>query len=637
MSIIDKVGIDKILSPMGLSVEIDVALLTAKDPSVASLLSTSAMEYHKAEQQIREIMQDHFKTKLRYHVRPYNLIKTVAISELSRQGYERQIVQFSAIVTSVQSVKKLMSHKEYKCVYNNGSKYYDGDTVDDMLDMPKSRTQMFYCKACGQRMPHKMNKDSCVFVPVQRFVIQETLEEIAGGKPAAKIMGYALDDLACDKVNPGEKVIVVGIVWPDIKEGKTHSVYLEILSITKLKTSHEEVHLTLDDITAISDIAKRPNVYDQLTESYCSTIYGYKNEKLALLCALFGSPRVMVEGQEKRGDIHVLLAGDPGISKSVMIKYAAGVSPRGVIASGMRATGAGLTASWVRAQDAMSELQPGAMVIADGGGIVCIDEIDKVDKAQIQSIHDPMESGVISVAMAGNIQQFNARCSIVAAANPKSGRYNPERTLTENIGLDPALLSRFDLIFVMRDLPVLETEDKLAEHILQTHSNKIRKVPVEHAMLRKYIAYARRIDPELGEQSEAYRLIKKGYLEVRLERGRDKIPATPRQLEALSRISKALARMTLSSTVEKRHAEKAIELFNASTKITSLGSEMAEPKGSEHEQKIRSWILEEANLNNGLIFKRKIRGRCIGKENIMDKVVKEMGLIEEDEGHWKLP
>ena len=576
MDIINSIGMERVLHPEGLSVGVDIGLLYQQNPEAAMRLTGAAGDFYSTEKEVREFISSKTGKTQRYRLRPFNLSLNTAISDLTQQTFENKVVQFKGIVTQVAPVRKLTSHKVWRC-QNNHIREEFGVTVDQMLDMPRQKSRYLFCKVCRGKALFKLSTKECSLVSIQRVVMQEMIEEIALGKPASNIIGYALDDLATNRVTAGDKIIAVGTLFPDIRETtQSSSVYVELLSIQKMNSSFEEIKITLEDIARFKELRNNPDLYDTLIKSFAPTIYGYPHEKLALLCSLFGSPRLKRDSTDIRGDIHCLLAGDPATAKSKMIRWAAKVSPRGVCAIGGKATTAGLTCSWSRGKDDVPELKPGAMVIADGGGLVCLDECDKMSSTDRMSIHGPMEDQVLDVAQAGTIQTFNTRCSVVAAANPKGSRYDPQQSLKENVDLDDAFLSRFDLIFIIRDNPEVGTDTKLTEHILQTHSGTMRHGPIPMELLRKYIAYARRnVDPDLTPNSEPYELIKEGYLKIRLgPKAMGDLSVTPRQLEGLVRLSKAIARMQLSSVVTKEHAKMALELFEASSHVSSLESEI---------------------------------------------------------------
>ena len=622
--IIGVIGPEKFL---GTSVSIDMGILANKNVDIANYIISNNNIFYGIE---GDISKKFGKT---VRLRPYNLPQFASISDIMQQKHDNGIAQFKGIVTQILPVKRLYARKVYRCKFCKHDDVREADTVDAMLDLPKNKSMFGRCRFCHTKAPKELIAKECIFVPAQRIVIQETIDNTRPGHVPSKIVTWALDDLASDRVSAADQVVVVGAIHPDTSPSQTASVYSELLSIIKTVQAYEDIKITVEDINKFGQISKDPELYDKLVKSFAPTIYGYKYEKMALLCSLFGAPRIKSDSTDIRGDIHILLTGDPGLAKSMMVQWACKVSTRGVPAGGTRASGAGLTVAWSRGKDDVPELLPGAMVLADGGGLVAIDEIDKVDKKDLLAIHGPMEQQVIEVAMAGAKGRFPARCSVCAAANPISGRYDPMKTIQQNVGLDPALLSRFDLIFVMRDSPTLATEAPLARHMLKTHSGQSRHAPIDIEILRKYIAYARRIEPDLISDSEASKAIYDAYLTSRLNQAQGAIKATPRQLEALIRLSKAVARMRLSQTVEKEDTQKAIELMAKSAKPRELDTEevgqLEENLLSKKQEQMWERILKE--VKDGKLDKQRVYNLFFGQSDIVDDLMKKKRIIGDKE------
>jgi len=338
------------------------------------------------------------------------------------------------------------------------------------------------------------------------------------------------------------------------------------------------VQITPEDEARIRELASRPDVEELIVSSIAPSVHGLWEVKRAIALQLFGGvPKVFPDGLKARGDIHVLLVGDPGTAKSQLLKYAASLAPRGVYTSGKGSTAAGLTAAAVKDPETGAfALEVGALVLADLG-LCAIDEIDKMDPKDRSAIHEAMEQQTVSIAKAGIVATLNARASVLAAANPLFGRYDPSKPLGENIALPPTILSRFDLIFLVRDEPSREADAALAAHIRAHHAGAPPKPPIDPALLRKYIAYARvNCRPRLAE--EAGRRLEEFYVEMRQRAAGSgsPIPITPRQFEALIRLAEAHAKMRLSPTVDERDAEAAIELVSAFLKSACIDAETGE-------------------------------------------------------------
>jgi len=273
--------------------------------------------------------------------------------------------------------------------------------------------------------------------------------------------------------------------------------------------------------------------------------------------------RILTDGSKVRGDINVFLVGDPGTAKSEMLKFCARIAPRGLYTSGRGSTAAGLTAAVVRDDSGIFMLEAGAVVLGDQG-LVCIDEFDKMRPEDRSALHEVMEQQSASIAKGGIVATLNARTSILAAANPMFGKYDPFKQLTENINLPIPLLTRFDLIFVVRDIASEERDRQIAQHIINQHGESESDTAslIDVDILTKYLAYAKRIDPVLTKGAE--NKIMEFYLKMRSVEGEEKekmITITPRQLEGLIRLATARARLLLKNQVEDDDADRAITLF----------------------------------------------------------------------------
>jgi replicative DNA helicase Mcm len=326
--------------------------------------------------------------------------------------------------------------------------------------------------------------------------------------------------------------------------------------------SVERMMISAEDERQIKTIANKPDAYEKLIASFAPHIYGHEVIKEAILLMIVGSvAKKLEDGSTRRGDINVLLVGDPGVAKSEMLKFAAKIAPRGLYTSGRGTTAAGLTAAVLRDKSGIYILEAGAVVLGDQG-LVAIDEFDKIKPEDRSALHEVMEQQTCSVAKGGIVATLNARTSILSAANPLYGKYDPYKNITENVNLPVPLLTRFDLIFIVRDTPEKEKDSLIASHILEIHKDaeNAAKPAIEIDLFSKYLSYSKQIEPTLTQ--EAIDIIRGYYMDMRKVESEGMITVTPRQLEALVRLATARARLLLKDRVDAEDATRAIYLVD---------------------------------------------------------------------------
>ncbi len=447
-------------------------------------------------------------------------------------------------------------------------------TILSVLQIEKKFREPTRC-SCGRK--GGFTTISKEMVDTQRLVIEETPESLSGGEQPKRINVFVKEDLVEpkmeEKTTPGSRIKVIGIlkeVPVPLNTGGLSTRFelaIETNNLISMEETFEELDISEEDEKQIIEISQDPDLFDNLAKSIAPGIWGYEEIKKSLVLQLFGGVRrVFSDGQKKRGDMHILLVGDPGVAKSVTLNFIADMSPKGRYVVGKSASGAGLTATVVRDEYLRGwSLEAGAMVLANKG-IVCIDELEKMDPNDRSAMHEAMEQQTITISKANVQATLRSETSVLAAANPKFGRFDPYQPVAQQIDLPPTLINRFDIIFTLRDIPDKEKDQKIAAHVLYEHTkNEASETIIPLSILRKYIAYARqRFKPILNQ--EAMKEIEKFYVDLRntpvsTEGAIRPIPISARQLEALVRMAEASAKLRLSGSATKEDAKRAIDLM----------------------------------------------------------------------------
>ncbi|CAI8583588.1 unnamed protein product [Vicia faba] len=442
------------------------------------------------------------------------------------------------------------------------------------------------------------------FLRFQEAKIQELAEHVPKGHIPRTMTVHLRGELT-RKVAPGDVVELSGIFLPipyvgfrAMRAGLVADTYLEAMSVSHFKKKYEEYELRGDEEEQIKRLAEDGDIYDKLARSLAPEIFGHEDIKKALLLLLVGAPhRQLKDGMKIRGDLHICLMGDPGVAKSQLLKHIINVAPRGVYTTGKGSSGVGLTAA-VQKDPVTNEmvLEGGALVLSDMG-ICAIDEFDKMDESDRTSIHEVMEQQTVSIAKAGITTSLNARAAVLAAANPAWGRYDLRRTPAENINLPPALLSRFDLLWLILDRADMDNDLEMARHVVYVHQNKespaLGFTPLEPSVLRAYISAARRLSPTVPRELEEY--IASAYSSIRQEEAKSTTPhsyTTVRTLLSILRISAALARLRFAETVAQSDVDEALRLMQMSK--FSLYSDDRQRSGLDAISDIYSILRDEA-------------------------------------------
>ncbi|MEM4576982.1 MAG: minichromosome maintenance protein MCM [Candidatus Nezhaarchaeales archaeon] len=549
---------------------------------------------------------------------------TVPIRKI-RAEHINKIITVDGVVVRASSIKQRIVEGAFIC---------RNDNCQEIIKVPQNSRTFNYpntCPKCGKRGTLEFSPENSTYMDVQTLVIQEKPEDVPSGQLPRSVEVFVTDDLV-DKARPGDRVLVSGILSvrqdhsPKLGRLTTFTTYLEANYLEVPIKGIEDVEITPEDEEKIREAARDPAIVDKIIRSIAPSIYGMEEVKEAIAYMLFGGvPKVMPDGVKIRGDLHVLIVGDPGTAKSQLLQYVAKLAPRGIYTSGKGSTAAGLTATVVRDKNTGDFfLEAGALVLADNG-VAAIDEIDKMRDEDRVAMHETMEQQTISIAKAGIVAMLNARTSVLAAANPRFGRYMSNRPVSENINLPVTILSRFDFIFVTLDKPNKIRDSALADHVLSLRSMKSEPIaPFNPEFLRKYISYARRnVKPRLTD--EALEKIKSYFLSLREKASEDSpVPITVRQLETLVRASEARARMALRSEVRAEDAEAAIKLMDYY--LRTVGSDAAgrpdidiimigKPRTVQQKMVKLVEIVEE--------LQKELQGGPVSKELIFEKAQQE--------------
>ncbi|WFD36128.1 DNA helicase [Malassezia cuniculi] len=438
--------------------------------------------------------------------------------------------------------------------------------------------------------PYIIMHDRCEFVDAQTIKLQEAPDMVPVGE-LPRHMLLSVDRALCGRVVPGASIIATGIysTFLSSRGGGTQpnavALRTPYLRVVGLEIDNEGAGgrgvarlFSAEEEDEFGRMAKTPGLYEKFAASIAPSIFGSEDIKKAITCLLFGgSKKVLPDGMRLRGDINVLLLGDPGTAKSQLLKFVDKVAPVAVYTSGKGSSAAGLTASVQRdANTREFYLEGGAMVLADGG-VVCIDEFDKMRDEDRVAIHEAMEQQTISIAKAGITTVLNCRTSVLAAANPVWGRYDDLKSPGENIDFQTTILSRFDMIFIVKDEHNEARDRTIAQHVINIHMDRVADAnraegEIDLQRMKRYIAFCRaRCAPRLT--AEASEKLSNHFVAIRKqvaqsERDHDErsaIAITVRQLEAIIRISESIAKVTLSPTANEEHVEEAIRLFRFST------------------------------------------------------------------------
>jgi len=483
-----------------------------------------------------------------------------------RAKHLNQLINIEGIVRQASDVRPQIVNAKFECP--------SCGTVISVLQIDKRFREPTRC-SCGRRTNFKLvNKE---MVDAQRIVVEESPESLSGGEQPRRLSVFLKEDLVEpkmeEKTTPGSRIKIIGVLKEvpiPLKSGAISTRFdlaLEANNVIPLEETFEELEINEEEERQIRELANDPDIYKKLAASIAPSIFGYEQIKLALALQLIGGVRKQRSDKTfSRGDIHILLVGDPGVAKSVMLNFVSSIAPKGRYVVGKAATGAGITATVVRDEFLRGwALEAGAMVLANKG-VACLDEMEKMSEQDRSAMHEAMEQQTVTISKANVQATLRAQTSVLGAANPKFGRFNPYEPVAQQIEMAPTLINRFDLIFVMKDIPERIRDEAIATHVLLEHRKSGEKPPIDPELFKKYIAYAKqKVFPQLTEK--AVEEIKKFYVDLRNAPAVSEdmvrpIPISARQLEALIRLSEASAKARLSKKITKDDAKRAIQIMH---------------------------------------------------------------------------
>ena len=562
--------INNLMAANSTSLVVDYMDFDTFKPDLAKLITNEPDEMFDAFNRaifniLYEIHPDYAnETQNNIKVRIGNYTVQKSLREINAEVINK-LVGVSGMVVRSSEVKPLAKKIGYRCL--NCGEITEAQLRGLVLKKP------LRCGKCSEK-ELEMDPDTSIFIDFQMVRLQELPEDLPAGHLPHYLEVTIIGDLV-DQCRPGDRILLTGIVRIEQEQLSQHIKtslfrlrmegnnieYLGGRTADKDSRTIERLEISNEDEKHIFALARKKDAYDILISSYAPHVYGHEVIKEVILLLIVGSVTKRLEdGSARRGDINVLLVGDPGTAKSEMLKFAAKIAPRGLYTSGRGSTAAGLTAAVIRDKSGIMMLEAGAVVLGDQG-LVCIDEFDKIKPEDRSALHEVMEQQTCSVAKGGIVATLNARTSILSAANPLYGKYDPFKNITENVNLPIPLLTRFDIIYVIRDIPEKEKDHRIASHILELHreSERTGQYLIEIDLFSKYLAYSKTMEPKLTV--EAIDKIRDYYMKMRNVESEGMITVTPRQLEGLVRLATARSKLLLKDYVDSEDAERAIYLI----------------------------------------------------------------------------
>ncbi len=559
------------------SLLIDSKLLSRYDPELANELVErpdnvleAANEALKQRLKDSKRPQDSGKEGAEPHARFFGQTVNMPMVQDVGSQFIGKLILLDGLIIKRSEINPKVHIGVYRCTYC-GATYRLRTDRDEVPEL---------CPQC-KRKSLRQDSEASEFTDLQKIAVQDPLEKLRGSAPTWQLEVWMEDDMV-NTVLPGDRIDLTGILRIRPRrnvrgklEKNLYTMFLDAVSIVPKQKEFTDIPISDAEEREIRELAKSPDIFENIARSIVPSIFGHDEIKQAIVLQLFGGTpgKTLVDGGAIRSDMHILLIGDPGSAKTRILQSVSALVPKGIYVSGKSVTGGGMTA--VAERDEFAEygwtLRAGALVLASGG-VCCIDEFDKLEDNDRAALHEALESQSISIAKAGIVARFVAKTAVLAAANPRYGRFDPNIYPSEQFDIPPTLLSRFDLIFPIKDILDEELDRSIAKHILTQHAaagaqlasiqqyEQVEKPPIDGEALRRYVAYAKKsIVPRLSD--EAASRIQDYYIELRKLGSRmGTVPITPRQIEGLVRMAEASAKARLSELVELSDAERAIRL-----------------------------------------------------------------------------
>jgi replicative DNA helicase Mcm len=491
--------------------------------------------------------------------------KTISDINESHIGH---LMRVEGMVGQITDKYPIMTHGNFLC------NRCDADNIIPQLLVPKSLvTEPSRCRACNKRDFRLIMEDSRWTV-AQVMALVEKPDLLRAGQRPPSLQIFLLGDLTKIKFDLMGKIVIDGVlkVIPSQSKGQKFLWYLHSYNMEIVDRGFDEIQVTPEEEKKIKEMSKNPHLLEDIANSIAPNIHGHNELKKALVLQLLGGAKKTVNNIRRRDWMNLLVMGDPGVSKTQLLLSVKNIAPKAVYTTGTGSSEGGLTTT--AEKDALTGewmIKPGVIPMASGG-VALIDEFNRLEADDIKALEEPMENGTCTASKAAKNVQFISETAHLCAGNPKLGRFDNFTDVIPQFGIDPAILSRFDLIFVIRDLKDSEMDKQIAHALFEAHTGKTKDPPLDRDMVKKYIAYAKqnyqpKLRPAVEQELETF------YMEAR-KAGFDKgiTSATPRNYEALVRLTEASAKLRLSKEATINDVQVGKEIIQSSTHQLSMGS-----------------------------------------------------------------